>query len=119
MSLQKVQCIGCPGHTIWHDSEGRFPSTLGLGMAAVAAESTGVTTVSDFRDRDVAAGGQGIPLAALTDHLLFRAPHENRVLIHLGGAARVVFLPASGRLNDVLGFEAGPCNMLLDARCVT
>jgi anhydro-N-acetylmuramic acid kinase len=115
MTLQLVQCIGCPGHTIWHDTEGRFPSTLGLGMAAVVAERTGVTTVSDFRDRDVAAGGQGVPLAALADHLLFRDAGENRVLIHLGGVARVVFLPAGGRLADVVGFEPAPCNALLDA----
>ncbi len=114
-SLQNVQCIGCGGHKIWHDAEGRFPSTLGLGMAAVVAERTGVTTVSSFRDRDVAAGGQGVPLAALTDYLLFRHPRENRVLVHLGGAARVVFLPAGGRMHDVFGYEAGPCNHLLDA----
>jgi anhydro-N-acetylmuramic acid kinase len=115
MSLQKVQCIGCPGHSIWHDAAGRFPSTLSLGMAAVVAERTGVTTVGDARDRDVAAGGQGVPLAALSDYLLFRDGRENRVLIHLGGAARVVFLPAGGRLSGVVGFEAGPCNLLLDA----
>ena len=47
-SLQKVHCLGCPGHTIWHDPEGRFPSTLTLGMAAVVAERTGVTTVSEM-----------------------------------------------------------------------
>src|SRR6266852_5706651 len=69
MSLQKVQCLGCPGHTVWHDPEGRFPSTLALGMAAVVAERTGVTTVSDFRSRDMAAGGQGAPLTALVDYL--------------------------------------------------
>src|SRR5262249_39513435 len=113
-SLQRVQCIGCPGHTVWHDPEGRSPSTLVLGMAAVVAERTGVTTVSDFRSRDVAAGGQGVPLAALVDYLLFRHPQENRLLIHLGGLARVVFLPASCRLPDVVGFEAAPCNVLLD-----
>ncbi|HEY7313018.1 MAG TPA: anhydro-N-acetylmuramic acid kinase [Gemmataceae bacterium] len=115
LSLQKVQCIGCPGHTVWHDPEGRFPSTLGLGMAAVVAERCGVTTVSDFRSRDVAAGGQGVPLAALTDYLLFRHPQENRLLIHLGGLARVVFVPAGCRIHEVIGFEAGPCNVLLDA----
>jgi anhydro-N-acetylmuramic acid kinase len=114
-SLQRVQCLGCPGHTVWHDPEGRFPSTLGLGMAAVVAERTGVTTVSDFRSRDVAAGGQGVPLVALVDHLLFRHPEETRLLLHLGGLARVVYLPAGGRIQDVLGFEAGPCNVLLDA----
>jgi anhydro-N-acetylmuramic acid kinase len=114
-SLHKVQCLGCPGHTLWHEPEGRFPSTLGLGMAAVIAERTGLTTVTDFRARDVAAGGQGVPLAALVDSLLFRHPHENRLLLHLGGLARVVYLPAGGRVQDVLGFEAGPCNVLLDA----
>jgi anhydro-N-acetylmuramic acid kinase len=115
LSLQKVQCIGCPGHTVWHDTEGRFPSTLGVGMAAVVAERCGVTTVSDFHSRDVAAGGQGVPLAALTDYLLFRHPREGRVLLHLGGLARLVFLPAGGRIHEVVGFQAGPCNALLDA----
>lgn len=115
LSLQRVQCIGCPGHTVWHDVEGRFPSTLGLGMAAVVAERCGVTTISDFRSRDVAAGGQGVPLAALTDYILFRHPQENRLLIHLGGLARIVFVPAGCRIQEVIGFEASPCNVLLDA----
>ena len=114
MSLQKVQCLGCPGHTVWDEPEGRFPSTFALGMAAVLAERTGVTTVSDFRSRDVAVGGQGMPLAALVDHLLFRHAEENRVLLHLGGAAGVVYLPGGGRPTEALGFEAGPCNLLLD-----
>jgi anhydro-N-acetylmuramic acid kinase len=115
LSLQRVQCIGCPGHTVWHDVEGRFPSTLGLGMAAVVAERCGVTTVSDFRSRDVAAGGQGVPLPALTDYILFRHPQESRLLIHLGGLARIVFVPAGCRIQEVVGFEASPCNILLDA----
>jgi anhydro-N-acetylmuramic acid kinase len=113
-SLQKVQCIGCPGHTVWHEPEGRFPSTLGLGMAAVVAERTGVTTVSDFRTRDMAAGGQGVPLAALADYLLFRHLPQALALVHLGGLATVVYLPGTGRPQDVIGFEAGPCNVLLD-----
>jgi anhydro-N-acetylmuramic acid kinase len=113
-SLQKVQCLGCSGHTVWHDPEGRFPSSLCLGMAAIVAERTGITTVSDFRARDLAAGGQGAPLAALIDAMLFRHRQENRVLLHLGGIARVVFVPAGGRVQDVMGFEAGPCNLLLD-----
>jgi anhydro-N-acetylmuramic acid kinase len=115
LSLQKVQCIGCPGHTIWHDPDARFPSTLGLGMAAVIAERCGVTTLSDFRTRDLAAGGQGVPLAGLADHVLFRHPREGRLLLHLGGLARVVFLPAGARPQEMVGFEAGPCNVLLDA----
>jgi anhydro-N-acetylmuramic acid kinase len=114
MSLQRVQCLGCPGHTLWHEPDGRFPSTLALGMAAVIAERTSVTTVSDFRERDLAVGGQGVPLAALPDYLLFRHPEENRVLVHLGGLARVVFLPAGNRPQGIQGFETGPCNLLLD-----
>jgi anhydro-N-acetylmuramic acid kinase len=114
-SLQRVLCVGCPGHTVWHDTDGRFPSTLALGMAAVVAERLGVTVVSDFRARDVAAGGQGVPLAALSDYLLFRHPSEHRALLHLGGIARVVHLPANCRLPEVVGFEAAPCNALLDA----
>jgi len=83
-------------------------------MTAIVAERTGVTTVSDFRSRDLAAGGQGVPLAALPDYLLFRHPQESRVLVHLGGLARIVCLPAGGRPQSVLGFEVGPCNLLLD-----
>jgi anhydro-N-acetylmuramic acid kinase len=83
-------------------------------MAAVVAERCGVTTISDFRSRDVAAGGQGAPLAALTDYILFRHPREGRLLIHLGGLARLVFVPAGCRIHEVIGFEAGPCNLLLD-----
>ncbi len=114
-SLQRVQVIGCPGQTIWHEPEGRFPSTLSLGMSAVIAERCGITVVSDFRSRDMAAGGQGVPLTALADHLLFRHAQENRLLIHLGGLARVVSLPAGARLTEVRGFEAAPCTLLLDA----
>ena len=115
ISFQDVQCIGCTGHTIWHEYEGRSPSSLGVGLAAVIAERCGVTVVSDFRSRDLAAGGQGVPLAALPDFLLFQHEREGRVLLHLGGLARVVFLPAGGRCSDVIGFEASPCNLLLDA----
>jgi anhydro-N-acetylmuramic acid kinase len=113
-TLQNVQCIGCPGHLAWHEPDGRFPSTLSLGMAAVVAERTGVTTVSDFAARDVIAGGQGVPLGALVDALMFRAPHEARSLVHLGGLASVVFLPAGESPRHAIGFHAGPCGLLLD-----
>jgi anhydro-N-acetylmuramic acid kinase len=115
LSLQRVQCIGCPGHALCHDPDGRFPAALNLGMAAVVAERTGVTTVSDFESRDLAMGGQATPLLALSDYLLFHSDDENRLLLHLGGSARVVYVPAQGGPRDVLGFEAGPCNSLLDA----
>lgn len=114
VSLQQVQCVGFPGHTVWHDAEGRYASTLCLGMAALVAERTGLTSVSDFRARDVAVGGQGFPLTAVVDFLLFRDPQEHRVLLHLGELATLVSLPAGGQLRDVVGFQAAPCNILLD-----
>lgn len=115
LNLGKVQCIGCSGHTVVHDPEGRFSATLALGMPAVIAERTGLTVVSDFRSRDLAAGGNGSPLTALVDHLLFRHPQESRLLIHLGGVARVVHLPGGGKSSEIISFEAAPCNVLLDA----
>jgi len=113
-SLKKVQCIGFAGQTIGHETEGRFPSTLGLGMPALVAERTGLTIVSDFRTRDVVAGGQGFPLTPVIDFLLFRQAGEHRVLVHLGGLASLVSLPASCQIREVIGFQAAPCNILLD-----
>ncbi|HYV36574.1 MAG TPA: anhydro-N-acetylmuramic acid kinase, partial [Gemmataceae bacterium] len=113
--FQQIHCAGLGGHHAWHEPDGRYPSTLGLGMAAVVAERTGVTVLSDFRSRDLAAGGRGTSLTALVDHLLFRDEREARVLVHLGGLASVVFLPADARPRQILGFHAGPCNVLLDA----
>ncbi len=115
LPLTKVQVIGCAGHTAGHEVEGRFPGTLTLGMPAVIAERTGVTVVAEYRARDLAAGGHGAPLGALADHLLFGHREQGRLLLHLGGIARLVYLPPGGRLHEVVGFEAGPCNLLLDA----
>jgi anhydro-N-acetylmuramic acid kinase len=120
-SLHDVQAVGCTGCNVWLDHEGRFPSSLSLGMAAATAERCGVTVIADFRARDLVAGGLGAPLAALPDYLLFRSENEGRALLHLGGLARIIFLPAGCQLPEVIGFEAGPCNLLLDAlmRCLT
>src|SRR5205823_14216597 len=114
VSWQQVLCIGFSGQTVWHDTEGRFPSTLSLGMAGVVAERTGVTTVSDFRSRDVLVGGQGYPLTALIDSLLFRHSHEQRVLLHLGGTATLLALPPEPGERHLIGFQAAPCTLLLD-----
>jgi anhydro-N-acetylmuramic acid kinase len=111
----QIQICGINGHRAWHDAEGRYPSSLELCMAAVVAERTGLTTVSDFGARDLVVGGTGTSLTALIDHLLFHDLREARVLVNLGGLASIVFLPANPRPRQVLGFHAGPCNVLLDA----
>ena len=113
--LQQVQCAGLGGHHAWHDTDGRYPSTLGLGMAAVVAEKTGLTVLNDFRARDLAASGLGTGLTALVDHLIFHDAQEARALVHLGSLASIVFLPAGPRPRQVLGFHAGPCSVLLDS----
>lgn len=115
LPLARVLCIGSPGLTVGNEPEGRFPASLPLGMATVIAERTGVTVISDLAARDVAAGGQGTPITALPDQLLFGHPTRTRLLVHLGGMARLVWLPAGGRVSDVIGLEAGPCGVLLDA----
>jgi anhydro-N-acetylmuramic acid kinase len=115
LPLARVQAIGCAGHSAGHEVDGRFPGSLSLGMSAVIAERCGVTVVGDFRARDLAAGGQGAPLGALADHILFSKPGEGRLLLHLGGIARLVYLPPSGRVHEIIGFEAGPCNLVLDS----
>ncbi|MCI0683874.1 MAG: anhydro-N-acetylmuramic acid kinase [Gemmataceae bacterium] len=112
--LRHVLCIGCSGHTLWHEPDCRYPTTLNIGLASAVAERTGLTTLSDPRAQDVVVGGHGVPLTPLADWLLFRDPAEARVLVHLGGTATVSALPASATPKQVAGFQAAPCCLLLD-----
>jgi anhydro-N-acetylmuramic acid kinase len=114
----QVGAIGSHGQTVRHvprHEGGGQALTLQIGSAAVLAERTGLTVVSDFRARDVAAGGEGAPLVPLVDWWLFRSPVESRVLLNLGGMANVTFLPQGGALADVVAFDTGPGNAILDA----
>ncbi len=115
VGLARIQVIGSSGHTVSQDHEGRFPGSLSLGMSAVIAERTGVTVVSEFKARDLAAGGQGTSLGVLPDYMLFRHATQARLILHLGGIAGLVYLPPGCRLQDVIGLEAGPCGLVLDA----
>jgi anhydro-N-acetylmuramic acid kinase len=114
VALAKILCLGFSGHTLWHETEGRYPATLSIGMASVLAERTGLTTISDFRGRDMTVGGQGFPLTPLVDYLQFHDRHEHRVLIHLGGVATLLSLPPEPSPRQVTGFQAAPCTILLD-----
>jgi anhydro-N-acetylmuramic acid kinase len=114
----EVDAIGCHGQTVRHlprAAGGLGALTLQIGSAAVLAERTGVTVVSDFRARDTAAGGEGAPLVPLADWWLCRSGEESRALLNLGGMANLTFLPRGGGLTDVLAFDTGPGNAVLDA----
>ncbi len=110
---QDVIAIGSHGQTVRHHPDADFPFTLQLGNGAVITERTGITTVNDFRSADIAAGGQGAPLAPGFHNAVFRSAHESRAIINIGGIANVTCLPADAH-KEVTGFDTGPGNTLLD-----
>jgi len=131
ISPKKVSVIGSHGQTIFHQGrtelsarrhEGRTPdspknsqpSTLQIAEPAVIAERTGARVVSNFRTADMAAAGQGAPLVPLVDYLLLGDPHQGTVALNIGGIANITVIPAGARPGDVIGFDTGPGNMVID-----
>lgn len=107
---EAVAAIGCHGQTIRHRPESGY--SIQLGNAPLLAELTGISVVSDFRSRDIAAGGEGAPLVPAFHAALFRDPAIHRVILNIGGIANLTDLPVAG---PVTGFDCGPGNMLMDA----
>ena len=121
LSARDIAVIGSHGQTVWH-SPARVPvpgigsirSSLQIGDPSVIAERTGIMTVADFRARDLAAGGEGAPLTPYVHYHVFRSRNTSRLIVNLGGIANVTYLPRGGGLEDVVAFDVGPCNLLLD-----
>jgi anhydro-N-acetylmuramic acid kinase len=108
---REVRAIASHGHTIWHEAP---HATWQIGQSAVIAERTGVDVVSDFRVRDVAAGGQGAPLVAIADRLLFGADGAWRALQNIGGIGNVSVVPPRGVEAPVVAFDTGPGVAIID-----
>lgn len=118
ISPQQIIAIGCHGQTIRHRPAfgDNIGFTLQIGNAALLAELTDITVISDFRSRDIAAGGQGAPLVPAFHQAVFASESKNRALINIGGIANITYLAGSEISgNQVFGFDSGPGNMLLDA----
>lgn len=111
-----ISAIGSHGQTIRHRPELTHPFTWQIGDPNRIAEVTGITTVADFRRRDMAAGGQGAPLVPAFHEALFRVGSESRTLVNIGGIGNISWLPAD-RSQPTLGFDTGPGNAMLDAWC--
>lgn len=110
----QVRAIGSHGQTVWHQPQGPHPFSLQLGDPSRIAERTGITTVADFRRRDIAAGGQGAPLVPAFHAAVFQSAEESRVVLNIGGMANITLLPAISSPTTASGFDTGPGNVLLD-----
>ncbi len=117
----EAELVGCHGQTIYHQGEpqkflGRkIATTWQTGEGAVIAERVGVPVVSDFRPADMAAGGKGAPLVPFLDFMLFRDQRVGRIVQNIGGIANLTAIPAGSAADDLMAFDTGPGNMVIDA----
>jgi anhydro-N-acetylmuramic acid kinase len=112
IELEAIDAVASHGQTVAHHPELR--ATLQIGDPSVIAERTGCVTVADFRPRDVAAGGEGAPLAPFFHFAAFGSADEGRLVLNLGGIANVSWIPRDAAADDVVAFDVGPANALVD-----
>ncbi len=115
LQLSELDLVGCHGQTVFHKPGGGDTVSLQLGSGSIIAERTGVDTITNFRLKDIAAGGEGAPLVPLIDYLLYRSSSKHRFLVNIGGIANYTWLPADCSRQEVRGSDTGPGNMMIDA----
>ncbi|WP_410687076.1 anhydro-N-acetylmuramic acid kinase [Avibacterium paragallinarum] len=112
LSATQIQAVGCHGQTIWHAPQGQFPFTWQIGNANVIAAKTGITTVADFRRKDMAYGGQGAPLVPAFHQGIFADPTRITVVLNIGGISNISVLVPN---QPVIGYDTGVGNALMDS----
>ena len=113
IDAKTIKAIGSHGQTLYHAPNSKLPFTIQIGDANIISQKTGITTIADFRRRDIAAGGQGAPLVPAFHQAFFYNASENRVIVNIGGIANLSILPKDAKRNS-LGFDTGPGNTLMD-----
>ncbi|HET7153247.1 MAG TPA: anhydro-N-acetylmuramic acid kinase [Candidatus Kapabacteria bacterium] len=123
IALGTIDLIGLHGQTIWHSPEKKKQfgynanGTLQIGDPSVVAKQCGVITIGDFRVGDCALGGEGAPLIPYVDYILLHSEKTHRALLNVGGIANISVLPTGCTPDDIIGFDTGPGNMIVDALC--
>ena len=113
VSAKDIKAIGSHGQTLYHSPNSGLPFTIQIGDANIISQKTGITTIADFRRRDIAAGGQGAPLVPAFHRAQFQTDKENRVIVNIGGIANLSIL-AKDKTSNTIGFDTGPGNTLMD-----
>ena len=117
--IDEIDYIASHGQTIHHMPKTttqykNIKSTLQIGEPSIIAEETGILTIADFRQKDIAAGGEGAPISAYADYIIFRSQKKNRAIQNIGGIANVTYLPKNAGIDQIIAYDTGPGNMIID-----